>query len=166
MPLVSINPATGRLLKRHRAHTSAQVSAALSATHAAFLDWRNTPLASRARLLRAVAAVLRKQNTSLARLITAEMGKPLADASAEIEKCAVCCDFYAQHSARFLKPIRPVASPKNAEVVFDPLGVILAIMPWNYPFWQAFRAAVPALMAGNTVLLKHASNVSGCALAI
>lgn len=166
MPLVSVNPATGRLLKRHRAHTPAQVSSALAAAHAAFLDWRETALSTRVRFLRSVAATLRKQNTALARLITAEMGKPLADASAEIEKCAVCCDFYAQHSARFLKPLRPVASPENAEVVFDPLGVILAIMPWNYPFWQAFRAAVPALMAGNTVLLKHASNVSGCALAI
>ncbi len=166
MPLASINPATGRLLKRHRAHTSAQVSAALAATHAAFSEWRDTSPAARARHLRAVAVSLRRQRTALARLITAEMGKPRADALAEIDKCALCCEFYAQHAARFLQPVHPVGAPANSLVTFEPLGVILAIMPWNYPFWQAFRAAVPALMAGNTVLLKHASNVSGCALAI
>lgn len=166
MPLVSRNPATGRLLKRHRSHTAAQVSAALAATHTAFLAWRDTPLATRARHLRAVAATLRRQRTALARLITAEMGKPRADALAEIDKCALCCDFYAQHAARFFRPVHPVGAPKNSAVTLEPLGVILAVMPWNYPFWQAFRAAVPALLAGNTLLLKHASNVSGCALAI
>ena len=166
MPLVSLNPATGRLIQRHRAHTAAQVSAALAASHTAFLAWSDTPLTARARHLRAVAATLRRQRTALARLITAEMGKPRADALAEIEKCAACCEFYAQHAAHFLRPVHPVGAPKNASVTFEPLGVILAVMPWNYPFWQAFRAAVPALLAGNTVLLKHASNVSGCALAI
>jgi succinate-semialdehyde dehydrogenase / glutarate-semialdehyde dehydrogenase len=166
MPLVSHNPATGRLIQRHRAHTAAQVSAALAATHTAFLAWRDTPLATRARHLRAVASTLRRQRTALARVITAEMGKPRADALAEIDKCALCCDFYAQHAAHFLRPVHPVGAPINATVIFEPLGVILAVMPWNYPFWQAFRAAVPALLAGNTVLLKHASNVSGCALAI
>jgi succinate-semialdehyde dehydrogenase / glutarate-semialdehyde dehydrogenase len=166
MPLISTNPATGRLSKRHRAHTPAQVSAAVAAAHGAFLAWRDTAVTTRARHLRTVAARLRRQRTALARLITAEMGKPLSEARAEIEKCAACCDFYAQHSGRFLKPVHPVGAPKNASVTFEPLGVVLAIMPWNYPFWQAFRAAVPAIMAGNAVLLKHASNVSGCALAI
>jgi len=166
MPLVSINPATGRLIKRHREHTPAQTSAALASAHQAFLDWRLLPIPSRARHLAAVGATLLRQRDTLAQLITTEMGKPLAEARAEIEKCAACCDFYAKHAARFLKPQHPVGAPKNTQVCFEPLGVILAIMPWNYPFWQAFRAAVPALMAGNTVLLKHASNVSGCALAI
>jgi succinate-semialdehyde dehydrogenase/glutarate-semialdehyde dehydrogenase len=166
MPLVSTNPATGRVLKRHRAHTPAQIAAATAQTHAAFTAWRDTPLATRARHLRAVAATLRRQRRALARLITAEMGKPLAEARSEIEKCAACCDFHAQHAARFLRPARPAGAPENSLVTFEPLGVILAVMPWNYPFWQAFRAAVPALLAGNTVLLKHASNVSGCALAI
>jgi succinate-semialdehyde dehydrogenase / glutarate-semialdehyde dehydrogenase len=166
MPTVSINPATGRVIHRYPEHTAKQASAALAAVHTGHLAWRALPLSKRAAYLSAVARSLRSRQKHLARLIAAEMGKPLADASAEIEKCAVCCDFYAKHSARFLKPIRPVGAPKKAEVVFDPLGVILAIMPWNYPFWQAFRAAVPALMAGNTVLLKHASNVSGCALEI
>ena len=166
MPLVSINPSTGRTLKRYPEHTPAQIAAALDHTHSAFSDWRDTPLATRSRHLVVVAATLRRQRAALAHLITAEMGKPLAEARAEIEKCAACCVFYAKHSARFLKPQHSVGAPKNARVCFEPLGVILAIMPWNYPFWQAFRAAVPALMAGNTVLLKHASNVSGCALAI
>lgn len=166
MPLVSTNPATGRVLKRHRAHTPAQISAALAQTHAGFLGWRELALADRARHLTALAATLRAQQEPLARLITAEVGKTLAMSRLEIEKCAACCDFYAKHAARFLKPERPLGAPKNAQVVFEPLGVILAVMPWNYPFWQFFRAAAPALMAGNTLLLKHASNVSGCALAI
>lgn len=166
MPLVSLNPATGRILKRHREHTPAQISAALAQTHAGFLGWRELALADRARHLTALAATLRAQQEALAQLITAEVGKTLAMSRLEIEKCAACCDFYAKHSARFLKPDRPLGAPKNARVVFEPLGVILAIMPWNYPFWQFFRAAAPALMAGNTLLLKHASNVSGCALAI
>ena len=166
MPLVSQNPATGRLIKRHREHTPSQISAALAQVHSGFLGWRELSLADRARHLTALAATLRTQKESLAQLMTAEMGKPLAQARAEIEKCAACCDFYAKHAARFLKPRRPVAAPKNAKVVFEPLGVVLAIMPWNYPLWQFFRAAAPTLMAGNTLLLKHASNVSGCALAI
>ncbi|MDF3057711.1 MAG: Aldehyde Dehydrogenase [Rariglobus sp.] len=166
MPLVSINPATGRVIARHREHTAAEVSSALASTHAAFLDWRALSPTERARHLTALGASLRKQQAALARLITAEMGKPLEDARLEIEKCAACCDFYAKHAAGFLKSHRPAGAPKNTRVLFEPLGVILAIMPWNFPFWQLFRAAAPALMAGNTILLKHASNTSGCALAI
>ena len=166
MPLVSINPATGRLIKRYREHAAGEIAAALEETHQAFLSWRHLPIAQRAVHLTALGATLRREKDALARLITAEMGKPLTDATLEIEKCATCCDFYAQHAARFLRPERPPGAPKNAQVVFEPLGVVLAIMPWNFPFWQLFRAAVPALMAGNTILLKHASNTSGCALAI
>ena len=166
MPLVSLNPATGRVLKTYREHSPAQVTAALTQVHAGFLGWRELALTDRARHLRALAATLRAQTEPLARLITAEMGKTLTMSRLEIEKCAACCDFYAAHSARLLKAERPLGSPKNARVVFAPLGVILAVMPWNYPFWQLFRAAAPALMAGNTILLKHAANVSGCALAI
>ncbi len=166
MPLVSLNPATGRLIKRHREHTAKEAASALAAVHSGFLGWRELSLPDRARHLTALATILRAQKKSLAQLMTAEMGKPLAQARAEIEKCAAGCDFYAKHAARFLKPRRPVAAPKNACVVFEPVGVVLAVMPWNYPFWQFFRAAAPTLMAGNTLLLKHASNVSGCALAI
>jgi len=164
--MLSLNPATGRVLARHRAHTAAETRAALAAVHAGFLDWRQVPVATRATHIRALGATLRRQLPTLARLMTTEMGKPLAESRAELEKCAACCDFYAAHAARFLKPRRPLGAPAHASVSFEPLGVVLAIMPWNYPFWQLFRAAVPALMAGNTVLLKHASNVSGCALAI
>jgi len=166
MPLVSINPATGRLIQHHREHGAREISAAVDEAHRAFLDWRHVPFTERSSRLTALGATLRRQKNALARLITAEMGKPRSDARAEIEKCAVCCDFYAQHAAGFLKSHRPPGAPKNTEVVFEPLGVVLAIMPWNFPFWQLFRAAAPALMAGNTILLKHASNVSGCALAI
>ena len=166
MPLVSINPATGRLIQRHREHTAGGISTALTETHQAFLNWRHLPFAQRALHLSALGATLRRQKNALARLITAEMGKPLSDARLEIEKCAACCDFYAQHAAGFLKPHHQPGSPKNTQVVFEPLGVVLAIMPWNFPFWQLFRAAAPALMAGNTVLLKHASNTNDCALAI
>ena len=166
MPPVSLNPATGRVLRRHRAHSPAQAAAALAHVHSAFLGWRELAFADRARHLSRLADALRAQRESFAQLITAEVGKPLAQSRLEIEKCAACCEFYAKHSARFLRPERPPGAPKNARVVFEPLGVILAIMPWNYPFWQFFRAAAPALMAGNTVLLKHASNVSGSALAI
>jgi succinate-semialdehyde dehydrogenase/glutarate-semialdehyde dehydrogenase len=98
--------------------------------------------------------------------MTAEMGKPLAQARAEIEKCALGCDYFARYTATFLADERPPGAPKNARVAFAPLGLVLAVMPWNFPFWQVFRAAVPALMAGNVVLLKHSSNVGGCALAI
>jgi succinate-semialdehyde dehydrogenase / glutarate-semialdehyde dehydrogenase len=166
MPFVSINPATGNVLKRYPDYASSQIAEAVDQLHAGHLAWRIETIATRARHLSALGRALRTQKNALARLMTAEMGKPLSEARAEIEKCAGCCDFYAKQAARFLKPLRPVGSPKNTLVVHEPLGVILAIMPWNYPFWQAFRAAVPALAAGNTVLLKHASNVSGCALAI
>jgi succinate-semialdehyde dehydrogenase/glutarate-semialdehyde dehydrogenase len=166
MPLVSINPATGRVIARHREHSAAAIMSAVAETHAGFLEWRLLSFPERARHLAALGAALRRQTNTLARLITDEMGKPLADARAEIEKCAACCEFYAQHAARFLKPERPLGAPKNTRIVFEPLGVILAIMPWNFPLWQLFRAAAPALMAGNTLVLKHASNTSGCALAI
>lgn len=166
MPLVSINPATGLRTQQFREHTPAQIELSLTAAHDAFLTWRHLSFADRARHLIALGATLRRQKNTLAHLITAEMGKTLSSARLEIEKCAACCDFYAQHAAGFLKPHRPSGAPKNTQVVFEPLGVILAIMPWNFPFWQLFRAAAPALMAGNTVVLKHASNTSGCALAI
>lgn len=166
MPFVSINPATGRTIRRYRAHTPGQVTAALAHTHAAFLGWRELALSERSKHLQALARQLRRERDTLADLLVAEMGKPLAQARLEIEKCASTCDHYARHGGRSLKPERPTGAPRHAQIVFEPLGVLLAIMPWNFPFWQVFRAAAPALLAGNTVLLKHAPNVSGCALAI
>lgn len=166
MPLLSVNPATGRKIRAYRQHTLTQIDASLTEVQAGFAGWRELSFADRARHLTAVGRSLRVAHESLAQLITAEMGKPITQARAEIEKCAVCCDFFAKNARRFLQPECPVGAPKHARVVFEPLGTLLLILPWNFPFWQAFRAVVPALMAGNTVVLKHASNVTGCALAI
>jgi succinate-semialdehyde dehydrogenase/glutarate-semialdehyde dehydrogenase len=166
MSLVSINPATGQRLHIHGLHGSVHIEHAIARAHSAYHGWRETSPAFRARHLRALGRVLRLQRDDLAALITAEMGKPITQSRAEIEKCAAVCDFYARHGADWLAEEHPSGAPKNARVAYEPLGVVLAIMPWNFPFWQLFRAAVPALMAGNTVLLKHAANVSDCALAI
>ena len=166
MPLVSINPTTGRPIRRYREISAQQQGAAVARAHAAFLEWRRVPVAARARRLRAAARVLRRDADAHARLITGEMGKPLAEARAEVEKCAAACEHFARFGPGWLAPERPAGAPPGALVAYRPLGVILAVMPWNFPFWQVFRAAVPALLAGNTVLLKHAANVCGCALAI
>lgn len=166
MSLISINPATGQRIHIYGPHSSVHIEAVLKKAHDAFLAWRETAPAFRARQLRALARALRAQLGDLAELITAEVGKPITQSRAEIEKCAMVCEFYARHGADFIADTHPAGAPKNARVTYDPLGTVLAIMPWNFPFWQVFRAAVPALMAGNTVVLKHASNASGCALAI
>jgi len=166
MSLTSINPATGVSLARYRPHTRADVDTKTARAQRAFLAWRQLTPTQRARHLRALAKTLRGQSPSLAALLTAETGKPIKQSRAEIEKCAGACDYYAQHGPSFLAPERPPGAPTHAHVEFAPLGVVLAIMPWNFPFWQVFRAAAPILMGGNTLLLKHASNVSGCALAI
>ena len=166
MSLASINPATGKLIRRYRPHSRAQLDGALEQVHQAQRAWRELALSSRARHLRAVARQLLKERDELASLITAEMGKPLAESRREIEKCATVCTYYATHGASYLAPEIPAGAPQGAQIVFEPLGVMLAIMPWNFPFWQTFRAVAPSLMAGNTVLLKHAANVCGCALAI
>jgi len=166
MALVSINPTTGRLIRRYREHSVRYQAAAAERAHSAFLDWRRVSFAGRARLLRAVAAVLRRNLDTHARLITSEMGKPLAQARSEIEKCALVCEHYARHAPALLAEEHPAGAPRHGFIAFQPLGVVLAVMPWNFPYWQVFRAVASALMAGNTVLLKHASNVCGCALAI
>lgn len=166
MSLVSVDPATGRLIQRYRECSRQQTVAAVERAQSAFLRWRRTTHADRTRLLRAVAQRLRRDCETHAQRISGEMGKPLGQARAEIEKCALFCEYTGKHAATVLADERPPGAPKNSFVTFQPLGVVLAVMPWNFPYWQAFRAAVPALAAGNTVLLKHASNVSGCALAI
>lgn len=166
MALLSLNPATGRVIARHRAHTRREIEARLAAAHAASAAWGAAPPAARAAHLRSFAAALHRDRASLASLITAEMGKPLSDSLAEIAKCRDCLRHYARHGAFFLKPEIPPQAPRGVSVVPEPLGVVLAIMPWNYPLWQVIRAAAPALIAGNVLLLKHASNVSGTALAL
>jgi succinate-semialdehyde dehydrogenase/glutarate-semialdehyde dehydrogenase len=131
-----------------------------------FRRWRATSFGERAELMRGAAAYLRQEQARLAGLVTAEMGKPIVEAEGEIEKCAWNCEFYAENAERFLADEPQVSSATESYVAFPPLGVVLAIMPWNFPFWQVFRFAAPALMAGNTAILKHASNVPQCALAI
>jgi succinate-semialdehyde dehydrogenase/glutarate-semialdehyde dehydrogenase len=166
MPIVTTNPATGAPLRQYREHSARDLDALLTRAVRAQLPWRQLSFAQRAKHLRAVARVLRADAGRWAALITAEMGKPVTQARAEIEKCALNCDYFAAHAATFLADERPAGAPPQRYVTYQPLGVVLAIMPWNFPFWQAFRAAAPALMAGNTLVLKHASNVTGCALAI
>ncbi len=166
MSLVSINPATGQRLSIHATFTSRQIETAVARAHSAFLGWRELSPAGRARHLRALARTLREQRDELAELATAEMGKPVAQARAEIDKSALTCEFYARHGRDWLADEHPPGASPHARVTYEPLGIVLGIMPWNFPFWQVIRAAAPALMAGNTFLLKHASNVTGCALAL
>ena len=164
--LQTVDPATGQPGRSYDGHTRDEALAIAGAVRAAWLDWRRTPMAERARLMRHAAAVLRRRKDEFAALMTDEMGKTLTEGQAEIEKCATNCDYFAEHAEAFLAP-RPVemGGPK-AFVTFNPIGVVLAVMPWNFPFWQVFRFAAPTLMAGDAAVLKHASNVPGCALAI
>ena len=162
----TVNPATGEPGRSYDQHTPEDAHAAAAAAHKAFIDWRRTSFAERAGIVRKAGELLRSRKDEYARLMTEEMGKTLDDGRAEIEKCAVNCDWFADHAAEYLadEP-RDIGGPE-AFVTFNPLGIVLAVMPWNFPFWQVFRFAAPALMAGNGALLKHASNVPGCALAI
>jgi succinate-semialdehyde dehydrogenase / glutarate-semialdehyde dehydrogenase len=164
--LESINPATGTLLARYPASTAEEIEMAISAADAAQQAWRRTSFEERAAAMRRLAAHLRHRREDYARLITVEMGKPITEALAEIEKCAWACDFYAERAAAFLADEVIATNASRSLVAYEPLGVVLAIMPWNYPFWQVFRFAAPALMAGNGALLKHASNIPQCALAV
>ncbi|HUG56525.1 MAG TPA: NAD-dependent succinate-semialdehyde dehydrogenase [Candidatus Limnocylindrales bacterium] len=162
----SVNPATEEVLARYDAFTADQVEDALAEAHDAFGAWRERPIAERARPMRALANLLRERADRYARLLTSEMGKPIAEALAEIEKCAWTCDHYAENAGRYLADERVPTNARESYVAFEPLGVVLAVMPWNYPFWQVVRFAAPALMAGNAAVLKHASNVPQCALAV
>ena len=166
MSVRSVNPATGRVLETLEGTSPDQIERALARAHAAFLDWRRRPFADRAGLMRAAARELRTRRDQYAATMTREMGKPILQAEAEVEKCAVTCDYYAEHAAAFLAEQPRATDAARSYVRFDPLGVVLAVMPWNFPFWQVFRFAAPALMAGNAALLKHASNVPRCALEI
>ena len=132
----------------------------------AFFSWRNTSIAERRRLITSLAACLRKGQGSYGELITREMGKPVVQAETEVEKCARGCDYYAEHAEEALQDQNIPSDARKSYVRYDPLGVIFGIMPWNFPFWQVFRFAIPALMAGNVVILKHAPNVPGCALGV
>ncbi len=166
MVITSVNPATEEAIATFELHTAEQVEQKLTAAVSAQRAWRRTPVEERTALLTRVAEVLREGAEEYAQIITREMGKPITEARAEIEKCAVTLDYYAEQAPGFLAD-EPIASnASQSGVVFDPLGVVLAIMPWNYPFWQFFRFAAPALAAGNAPFLKHANNVPEAALAV
>ena len=158
MSIESINPATGQIIETFEPFTTAQVDETLAHARAAYQRWRTTSFAERAALLRQVASVLRAQKDDLARVATLEMGKTLAESRAEVEKCAWNCDYYAENGESFLSPETIATNAADSYVEFTPLGVVLAIMPWNFPYWQVIRFAAPAIMAGNAAVLKHASN--------
>jgi succinate-semialdehyde dehydrogenase / glutarate-semialdehyde dehydrogenase len=162
----AINPATGEAVKRYQQTASNEVPQIIDACHQDFLDWRHIPFAERADKMRRAARILREDKQAFAELIATEMGKPLAQGIGEIEKCALVCEYYADQAAQFLSPETIATDASESYTAFEPIGIVLAVMPWNFPFWQVFRFAAPGLMAGNGALLKHASNVPGCALAI
>src|SRR3954447_14850234 len=164
--LQTINPATGEPGRSYSPHSLDEALAAAAAAHHAFQSWRRTSFRQRPAVIRAAGEILRARKDQFARLMTEEMGKTLDDGLGEIEKCAVNCDWFADHAHEYLAEEPADIGGGEAFVTFNPLGVVLAVMPWNFPFWQVFRFAAPALMAGNGVLLKHASNVPGSALAI
>jgi succinate-semialdehyde dehydrogenase/glutarate-semialdehyde dehydrogenase len=164
--ITTIDPSTGQALADYAIHSHADIDAKLERAAATFRSWRNTPFEARAGLLRAVATELRARKLELATLATREMGKTLVEAEAEVEKSALGCDYYAETGAAHLADVTIASSAAKSYVGFRPLGILLAIMPWNFPYWQVLRAAAPALMAGNVVVLKHAANVTGCALEI
>jgi succinate-semialdehyde dehydrogenase/glutarate-semialdehyde dehydrogenase len=166
MALSSINPATGQLLATFETLTPADVAAALDRATTAFRSWRETRFEERARLLMRAADVLDAESEQFGRLMTLEMGKPLRAGVDEALKCARGCRYYAEHGARLLEDEHVPTEARQSYIRYEPLGVVLAVMPWNFPFWQVFRFAAPAVMAGNVGLLKHASNVPQCALAI
>jgi len=166
MSITSVNPGTGKPIKTYEEMTSETAAAVIVNAHEAWRSWRETLFAKRASLMKRAAGMLRQRNRELARLMADEMGKPLAQGSAEIEKCAWGCDYYADNAETHLAPDVIRTETTKSYAAFEPLGVVLAIMPWNFPFWQVYRFAAPALMAGNVGVLKHASNVPGCALAI
>ena len=162
----SINPANGAVLKAYDEMTKAETDAAIRAADDAYLVWREVPISERAKPMRKLGQLLRDRAAQYGALMAAEMGKPLKDGIAEAQKCAMTCDFYADNAEKFLAHQNVDLGDKKAFVAFRPLGVVLAIMPWNFPFWQVIRFAAPTLMAGNAALLKHALNVPGCALAL
>jgi len=166
MSIQSVNPATGELLESFTPASPGELDRLVGKAHAAFVRWRTVPFAERAARMREAARLLRNGMAQHALDMTLEMGKPIVQAEAEIEKCALCCDYYADHAETFLAAEPRATDASKSYVRFDPLGVVLAVMPWNFPYWQVFRFATPALMAGNAAILKHASNVPRCALAI
>lgn len=162
----SINPATGKKIAHYEPHSDADIESALAQVQRVQREWSQRPMDERVALLRRAAEILRERSDEFGRLITQEMGKLAREAKAEVEKCAAGCEYYANNGPQFLEDEMIESDAGKSYVAYQPLGVVLAVMPWNFPFWQVFRFAAPALLAGNGAVLKHASNVSCCALAI
>ncbi|PCH54734.1 MAG: succinate-semialdehyde dehydrogenase [Legionellales bacterium] len=162
----SINPVTEKVIQQYQAHNLMQITKYIAHLEAGFNIWRNTSFTGRSAVFINIAKILEQNKQQYANLITLEMGKLNVSAIAEIDKCIWCCNYYAKNAAAMLSTQTIESNADNSYISFEPLGIVLGIMPWNFPFWQAFRYIVPTLMAGNVTLLKHASNVSGCALAI
>lgn len=164
--LASINPTTGELLHEYEQHSDEVVESKLQLAAETFREYRKMPFAQRAKMMAKAAQILESGKETLGRMMTEEMGKTLKSAIQEAEKCAFGCRYYAEHAERFLADEEAKTNATRSYVRYQPLGPVLAVMPWNFPFWQVFRFAAPALMAGNVAVLKHASNVPQCALAI
>lgn len=166
MRVNSINPANGQVIQSYQTHSSKEVGEIIKLTQQTWEKWRDTTFSLRSECLCAAAKILQNRKEELAILMALEMGKPLQGGHAEIDKCADVCEYYAKNGAKFLKNEAVDTEASKSYVNFQPIGIVLAVMPWNFPFWQVFRFLAPALMAGNAALLKHASNVFGCAIEI
>ena len=166
MSVESINPTTGEILKKYDEMTPEEIAATIEKADRAFASWRTTSFGERAERMRVAGRIVREKTDEYARLMADEMGKPLAEGRAEAEKCAWVCEYYAENAEKFLAREEIQTEASASFVTFEPIGVVLAVMPWNFPFWQVFRFAAPGLMAGNAGILKHSSNVQGCAFAI
>jgi succinate-semialdehyde dehydrogenase/glutarate-semialdehyde dehydrogenase len=166
MDILAINPANGKTIGTYRELTKDQIETVIAESHEAYHTWRKTSFAERSKLMNGAAQTLRENSEEYATMMTKEMGKPIASSRSEVEKCAWVCEYYADNAEQFLKPEIIQTDASKSFVTFQPIGVVLAVMPWNFPFWQVFRFAAPSLMSGNVGVLKHASNVPGCALAI
>ena len=166
MAIATINPATGQVLKKFEPLTEQQIDKKIEKAAATFAEFRKVPFAERARLMVRAGEILEREKQEFARLMTLEMGKTIGSAVAEAAKCALACRYYAENAERFLADELVETTAARSYVRYQPLGIVLAVMPWNFPFWQVMRFAAPTLMAGNVALLKHASNVPQCALAL
>ncbi len=164
MAIATINPTTGELLQTFTPHSPAEVEQKLALAQQTFQEYRKSPFSQRSQCLRNVAQILKDNAREFAELMTLEMGKPIKQAIAEVNKSALGCQFYAENAESYLRDEIVATDAQKSFIRYQPLGIILAVMPWNFPFWQVFRFAAPALMAGNVAVLKHASNVPQCAL--
>ena len=162
----SINPATEKEIQSYSEMGKDEINRIIISADKSFEQWKRTSFSQRADKMRSAGVILRKKKETLSILMTVEMGKPIVQSRSEIDKCAMVCDYFAENAERFLQDEKVETEAANSFITYQPLGVILAIMPWNFPFWQVFRFAAPNLMAGNAGVLKHSSNVTGCGLAI